>query len=134
MPLLREATAPYPKAALFELAAEGYSSVFEILVACIISIRTFDETTLPVARRLFAVARTPAEVFALSVAEINQLITPCTYHDPKAKTIREIARQAVPQRVLFWQSRLGPQGSGAVGVGLDLGCVGCEELQYCLAL
>ena len=48
--LLREAVAPYPKAALFELAAEGFSSVFEILVACIISIRTRDETTLPVAR------------------------------------------------------------------------------------
>ena len=48
---LREATAPYPKAALFELYAEGHTSVFEILVACIISIRTRDETTLPVARR-----------------------------------------------------------------------------------
>jgi hypothetical protein len=40
MPRLRAAVAPYPKAALFELAAEGYASVFEILVACIISIRT----------------------------------------------------------------------------------------------
>ncbi len=54
MPHLRAAVAPYPKAALFELAAEGHTSVFEILVACIISIRTRDETTLPVARGLFA--------------------------------------------------------------------------------
>jgi endonuclease-3 len=45
MPRLRAAVAPYPKAALFELAAEGHNSVFEILVACIISIRTRDETT-----------------------------------------------------------------------------------------
>jgi endonuclease-3 len=37
---LRAATAPFPKAALFELAAEGHSSVFELLVACVISIRT----------------------------------------------------------------------------------------------
>ena len=37
IPLLREAVRPYPKAALFELAAEGHTSVFEILVACIIS-------------------------------------------------------------------------------------------------
>jgi endonuclease-3 len=37
---LREAVKPYPKAALFELAAEGYGSVFEILTACIISIRS----------------------------------------------------------------------------------------------
>ena len=61
IPLLREAVAPYPKAALFELAAEGHTSVFELLVACIISIRTRDETTLPVARGLFAAARTPAD-------------------------------------------------------------------------
>src|SRR5262245_43008708 len=71
---LRDATAPYPKAALFELAAEGYNSVFEILIACIISIRTYDETTLPVARKLFARARTPAEVAALSEKEIDSLI------------------------------------------------------------
>ena len=70
---LRKATAPYPKAALFELFAEGHTSVFEILAACIISIRTRDETTLPVARALFARARTPARVAALSVAQIDTL-------------------------------------------------------------
>lgn len=92
---LRVAVAPYPKAALFELAAEGHNSVFEILVACIISIRTLDETTLPVARKLFAAARTPAEVAALSADEIDRLITPCTFHEPKAGTIRAIAREVV---------------------------------------
>src|SRR5207237_2311013 len=80
---LREAVAPYPKAALFELAAEGHTSVFEILVACIISIRTRDETTLPVSRALFARARTPAEMAALSVKEIERLIHLSTYHEPK---------------------------------------------------
>src|SRR5882724_7469120 len=89
---LREAVAPYPKAALFELAAEGYTSVFEQLVACIISIRTRDETTLPVARRLFAQARTPAEMARLSVAEIDRLIGASTFHEPKAQTIHDIAR------------------------------------------
>src|SRR3954464_12818957 len=85
---LREATAPFPKAALFELAAEGHDSVFELLVSCIISIRTRDETTLPVSRRLFAVARTPAALVALPVEEIDRLIGACTFHEPKARTIR----------------------------------------------
>ncbi len=97
LPLLRKAVAPYPKAALFELAAEGYSSVFEILIACIISIRTYDEVTLPVARKLFAKARTPAQIAALSEQEIDTLINPCTYHEPKAKTIRNIARRVVDE-------------------------------------
>jgi endonuclease-3 len=94
---LREATAPYPKAALFELAAEGHTSVFEILVACVISIRTRDETTLPVARGLFAQARTPAEVAALTETEIDRLIGACMFHEPKAKTIHTIARQTVAE-------------------------------------
>lgn len=95
IPLLREAVAPYPKAALFELAGEGHTSVFEILVACIISIRTRDEVTLPAARRLFAKARTPAEVAALTPRQTEKLIHPCTFHDVKAKTIRNIAKEAV---------------------------------------
>src|SRR6266542_6690786 len=88
---LREATAPYPKAALFELFAEGHASVFEILVACIISIRTRDEVTLPTSRQLFARARTPAEMVKLSPDEIDELIDACNYHEPKAKQIHEIA-------------------------------------------
>jgi endonuclease-3 len=89
--LLRKAMDPYPKAALFELFSEGYTSVFEILIACIISIRTRDETTITVARALFAKARTPAEMAALSVEEIDELINRCTFHEVKAKTIHGIA-------------------------------------------
>jgi endonuclease-3 len=97
LPLLREATAPYPKAALFELAAGGHNTVFEILIACIISIRTYDEVTLPVSRRLFEAAPTPAAVAALTEKEIDALITPCTYHEVKCKTIRTIARETVDE-------------------------------------
>jgi endonuclease-3 len=95
IPLLREAVAPYPKAALFELYAEGHTSVFEILIACIISIRTRDEVTLPVSRQLFEVARTPETVAALTVKQIERLIHPCTFHDVKARTIRNIAVETV---------------------------------------
>src|SRR5438045_5990888 len=95
LPRLRKAVAPYPKAALFELAREGFSSVFEILVGCILSIRTRDETSLPVARQLLRHARTPAEIAALSVKHIDRLIRACAFHEPKARTIRAIARATV---------------------------------------
>src|SRR5688572_19420014 len=92
---LRVATKPYPKAAMFELHGEGYSSVFEILVACIISIRTLEEVTLPTARRLFERARTPAQVAKFTVGEIDELIRTCTFHRPKAQQIHDIAAEAV---------------------------------------
>ncbi|HEX8522511.1 MAG TPA: endonuclease III [Tepidisphaeraceae bacterium] len=85
----------FPKAALFELADNGYNSAFEILVACIISIRTFDEVTTPTAKRLFDVARTPDQMARLSPAHIDKLIRTCTFHEPKSRQIHAIAQRAV---------------------------------------
>ena len=49
----------YPKAAMFQLYEQGFTSMFEQLLSCIISIRTLDEVSIPVSQRLFAKARTP---------------------------------------------------------------------------
>jgi endonuclease-3 len=97
MQRLREAVAPYPKAAMFELAEQGYRSPFEQLIACIISIRTYDEVSLPVSRRLFERANTPAAMVSLTLNEIDQLIQPCTYHEPKSKQIWDIADRIMKQ-------------------------------------
>ena len=87
------AVQPFKKAAMFELAADGFASPFEQLAACIISIRTFDEVTIPTARRFFTAARTPAQTVKLTVSEIDSLIHSCTFHERKAGQIREIARR-----------------------------------------
>lgn len=94
---IREAVAPFPKAGLFELAEEGFTSTFELLIACIISIRTYDEVMLPVARTLFARARTPEAVSRLSPQEIDESIRACTFHEQKARDIHEIARRTVAE-------------------------------------
>ncbi|MDB5033923.1 MAG: Endonuclease [Chlorobi bacterium] len=95
--LMRVAVKGFADAAMFELYDQGYVSPFEQLVACIISIRTRDETTLPTARRLFARARTAAEVAELSVEQIDELIGESTFHEGKAIQIREIARRVVAE-------------------------------------
>jgi endonuclease-3 len=133
---LRTAVAPYPKAALFELAAEGHTSVFEILVACIVSIRTRDETTLPVARALFAAAPTAAHLAEMSVEQIDQLIGACTFHEAKAKTIRDIARQTVREHggvlpcdrdVLLSFHGVGPKCANlTLGIACNLPLIGVD--------
>lgn len=90
---IEQAVKPWPKAALFQLAEEGYASVFEQLLACIISIRTYDEVTLPVSRTLFAQARTPAEIARLPWEALDPLISPSTFHERKANQILAIARE-----------------------------------------
>jgi len=94
---LREATKPFAKAALFALRDDGFVTPFEQLVACILSIRTFDETMLPAAKKLFEVARTPQEILSLTISQIDALILTCTFHDQKAAQIREIARRVTEE-------------------------------------
>lgn len=94
---IEQAVQPWPKATLFQLAEEGFTSTFEQLLACIISIRTYDEVTLPVARRLFARARLPAEVAQLSWEELDGLISPSTFHERKAHQMLAIAQQVDAQ-------------------------------------
>ena len=91
MERVREAVRPFPKAAMFELADEGFTSPFEQLIACLLSIRTRDEVSLVAARRLFSVARTPAALARLTAPEIDAQISSVTFHDRKAEQIRTIA-------------------------------------------
>ena len=94
---LREATAPFPKAEMFALRDAGYTSVFEQLVSCILSIRTLDEVSGPAALRLFEVARLPAEIAALPVEAILERIAAVAFAPAKAAQIREIARRTAEE-------------------------------------
>lgn len=91
--LLRQMTASLPPAALFDLYDRGYTSLFEQLVACIISIRTLDETTIPVSLRLFERARTPKALAAMTVDEIAEAISDSSYARNKAIQLKAIAQQ-----------------------------------------
>jgi len=94
---IEKAIAPYPKAALFQLRDDGFSTLWEQLVACLLSIRTYDEVAYPATKRLFAVARTPDETLVLDVEEIDRLIAPCTFHEAKAPQILAIAKRVVEE-------------------------------------
>lgn len=95
--LVERAVRPFPPAAMFQLRDEGYTSLFEQLVACIISIRTYDEMTVPTARNLFRVARTPAGMARLSPEEIDRLIHDSSFHERKAWQIQRIAQQVLDE-------------------------------------
>jgi endonuclease-3 len=92
MQRVREAVEPFPKAMLFELYDDGHTSAFEILVACLISVRTRDETSLIMARQLFSRARTPAAMADLDINDIDALIGKCAFHLVKSEQIHTLAR------------------------------------------
>jgi endonuclease-3 len=93
----RAAVKPFPDAAMFALREHGYATVFHQLVACIISIRTTDEVSLPTALALFERAPTPERIAALDVAAIDAAIRASSFHKPKAAQIHTIARRVVEE-------------------------------------
>jgi endonuclease-3 len=87
----------YPKAAMFQLYEQGFTSMFEQLLSCIISIRTLDEVSIPVSQRLFAKARTPHELLKLSPQELEGLLYGSSYNGQKAYTMLGIAQTVINQ-------------------------------------
>ncbi|MFE4107966.1 endonuclease III domain-containing protein [Almyronema epifaneia] len=133
---LRQAVQPYPKAAMFELAEQGYDSLFEQLIACILSIRTYDEVSIRVAQRLFAKARTPAAIAQLSLLDLNNLIQKSTFADRKAVQIQAIAQQILADyngelpadpAILSGFNGVGPKCTHlALGVALGYACISVD--------
>ena len=133
---IQKAVQPFPKAAMFELFDQGFTSAFEQLVACIISIRTYDEVTLPTARRLFAQARTAQALSQLSPDEIKALIRPSTFYENKARQLHVIAQRVVQEYdgalpcdrdVLLSLPGVGPKCANLVlGVACNQACIGVD--------
>ncbi len=64
---------------------------FLVLVGTLLSLRTKDETTEGAMNRLTSRAKTPEELLALSVDEIEGLIYPVGFYRNKAATLKEAA-------------------------------------------
>jgi endonuclease-3 len=94
---VRATVRDYPDAAMFALREQGYDTLFQQLVACIVSIRTTDEVSLPVALALLERAPTPRAMRALGVDGIDALIHSATFHGTKARQIHAVAERALAE-------------------------------------
>lgn len=65
---------------------------FDVLISCILSLRTQDRTTAEAFRRLKKRARSPKGLLKLPVEEIARLIYPVGFYNNKAKTIHDICQ------------------------------------------
>jgi len=72
--------------------AQSSRDPFQVLISCIISLRTKDEVTEVASGRLFQRAATPEAMALLSERQIAKLIYPAGFYRTKAGNIRQIAR------------------------------------------
>ena len=66
------------------------SDPFLILIACVLSLRTKDQTTSEACRRLFPLAPDPASMKRLSLRQLEKMIYPVGFYRTKAKQISQI--------------------------------------------
>jgi len=72
------------------LVGKKFKSPFLVLISCLLSLRTRDETTLPACERLFAHADTMQGMLKVPCSEIEKLIYPVGFYKTKAVRIHEI--------------------------------------------
>ena len=68
-----------------------------VLIACLLSLRTKDETTGPAARRLFSLADTPDKMLTLKPAQIQNAIYPVGFYKTKVQTVIDVSRRLIEE-------------------------------------
>ena len=71
---------------------EKTRSPFQVLISCILSLRTKDTTTGPAAERLFRLAKTPGQMLKLANKQIEKAIFPVGFYPTKARYIKKTCK------------------------------------------
>ncbi|HNV24242.1 MAG TPA: endonuclease III [Candidatus Omnitrophota bacterium] len=74
------------------LVGKRWRDPFLVLISCILSLRTKDQTTLPASERLFRLADNPTDMSTLNVKEIEKAIYPVGFYRTKSKNILGICQ------------------------------------------
>jgi endonuclease III len=91
--LLREAPRWRPTA--LADVAERSRDPFRVLIACLLSLRTKDETTGPASERLFVLADSPEAMLRLSPRQIERAIFPVGFYRTKARVVLGVCRDLI---------------------------------------
>lgn len=77
--------------------SERTRSPFQVLVSCIMSLRTKDTITAPTSKKLFEVADTPEKIVKMPLKKLEEMIRSVNYYKTKSKRIKEICKRLVDE-------------------------------------
>jgi endonuclease III len=80
--------------ALTRIATER-NSPFLVLIGCLLSLRTKDETTDVAMERLMERVRTPHDLIKVPTADLEKIIYPVGFYRNKARLIKEVAQTII---------------------------------------
>jgi endonuclease-3 len=67
-------------------------NAFKILISCLLSLRTKDENTEKVSKKLFSMARTPKQISSLPTKKLEKLIFSSGHYKKKARTLKHVSK------------------------------------------
>lgn len=91
IPLLKEEVRHFENPVVSKIG-EIQKDPFKVLISCILSLRTQDKTTGPIALKLFSIADTPEKIAKMPINKLKKIIKPVNYYITKSKRIKGICR------------------------------------------
>jgi len=68
---------------------------FKIFISCLLSLRTKDENTEKVSKKLFAIADTPKKIAKIPLKKLEKIIYSSGYYKKKAKTLKHVSNELI---------------------------------------
>lgn len=80
-------------APVLEKFNKNLNSPYWVLISCLLSLRTKDETTEEVTKNLYKVAKTPEQILKLPFKKLKKIIYKTGFYNNKAKTIKIVTQK-----------------------------------------
>ena len=94
--VLKRAVKPLP-VPVVGVIAQTTKDPFQVLISCLLSLRTRDETTALASRQLLGLAQTPDQILRLTEIDLQQAIYPVAFYRNKARQILALCRVLLNQ-------------------------------------
>lgn len=78
-----------------KIAEKNGRDPFKVLVSCLISLRTKDEVTLEVSKKLFEVADTPNKLLNMEDEELKKILYPAGFYRKKVKVLKDVSKTLI---------------------------------------
>jgi endonuclease-3 len=83
----------YPVSTTTLNSMRGGATPFEILISCLLSLRTRDEVTDVVSQELFKIANTPEKILKLPSTKLKKIIFRTGHYNKKAATLKHVSKE-----------------------------------------
>lgn len=93
--ILKKATKNMPVPAAVAIQEQYGKDPFLMLISCLLSLRARDTASLPASQTLFKRAKTPQELLALPLREIERMIYSVGFYRSKAKRLKTVCQELI---------------------------------------